>query len=117
MKEILMADYRVFMSCAAGVEPYLRQEVQTILGSSSRQLEETRTGVALRANWAEVLNLNLNSRLAQRVLIEVEQGFYRSEHDLYQACCAIRWEDWMTTKQTFKIEVTAQHSPLTSLNF
>ena len=27
------------------------------------------------------------------------------------------WEIWFTTRQTFKVEVTAQHSPLQSLNF
>ena len=27
------------------------------------------------------------------------------------------WEIWFTPKQTFKVEITAQHSPLTSLNF
>ena len=37
--------------------------------------------------------------------------------DLYEAASAVAWEIWFTTKQTFKIEVTAQHSPLTSLNF
>jgi putative N6-adenine-specific DNA methylase len=29
----------------------------------------------------------------------------------------VAWEIWFTTQQTFKIEITAQHSPLTSLNF
>lgn len=27
------------------------------------------------------------------------------------------WEVWFTTRHTFKVEVTAQHSPLQSLNF
>ena len=27
------------------------------------------------------------------------------------------WELWFTTRQSFKVEVTAQHSPLKSLNF
>lgn len=112
-----MTVYRVFMSCPAGVEPYLRTEVASIVGASDRPLEETRTGVALRANWAEVMRLNLHSRLAQRVLIEVASGFYRSEQDLYQACSDIGWEAWMSNRHTFKIEMTAQHSPLTSLNF
>jgi putative N6-adenine-specific DNA methylase len=42
---------------------------------------------------------------------------YRNENDLYNAASEVAWEIWFTTKQTFKIEVTAQHSPLTSLNF
>ncbi|MEO7127542.1 MAG: THUMP domain-containing protein, partial [Rhodoferax sp.] len=41
----------------------------------------------------------------------------RNEHDLYQAASSVAWEVWFTPRQTFKVEVTAQHSPLTSLNF
>jgi putative N6-adenine-specific DNA methylase len=36
---------------------------------------------------------------------------------LYDAACAVAWEQWFTPKQSFKIEITAQHSPLKSLNF
>ena len=61
--------------------------------------------------------LNLHSRLAQRVLVQLSLHDYRNEQDLYEAASAVAWEIWFTPKQTFKIEVTAQHSPLTSLNF
>ena len=36
---------------------------------------------------------------------------------MYEAASQVAWEIWFTTKQSFKIEVTAQHSPLKSLNF
>ncbi|MCZ8286757.1 MAG: THUMP domain-containing protein, partial [Bacteroidia bacterium] len=42
---------------------------------------------------------------------------YRSEQDLYNAAANVAWEIWFTPKQTFKVEITAQHSPLQSLNF
>ncbi len=42
---------------------------------------------------------------------------YRNENDLYRAASEVAWEIWFTPQQTFKVEVTAQHSPLTSLNF
>jgi putative N6-adenine-specific DNA methylase len=42
---------------------------------------------------------------------------YRNENDLYNAASEVAWEIWFTPKQTFKIDITAQHSPLTSLNF
>jgi putative N6-adenine-specific DNA methylase len=69
------------------------------------------------ASWRDALRLNLHSRLTQRVLIQLSQTFYRNENDLYEAASAVAWEIWFTTKQTFKIDITAQHSPLTSLNF
>jgi putative N6-adenine-specific DNA methylase len=112
-----MSDFRVYMSCPSGVEPYLRQEVLTILGARVQGLAETRTGVALLANWQQVMLLNLHTRLAQRVMIQVAEGFYRDEGDIYDVCKSVYWEDWFTTRQTFKIDVTAQHSSLQSLNF
>jgi putative N6-adenine-specific DNA methylase len=61
--------------------------------------------------------LNLHSRLAQRVLVQLSYTEYRNEQDLYRAASEVAWEIWFTPKQTIKVEVTAQHSPLTSLNF
>jgi putative N6-adenine-specific DNA methylase len=73
--------------------------------------------VQLLATWPEVMKLNLHSRLAQRVLVEVAHAPYRSEADVYAVAAAVAWEDWFDVKQTFKVEITAQHSPLKSLNF
>jgi putative N6-adenine-specific DNA methylase len=36
---------------------------------------------------------------------------------LYDAAANVAWELWFTPKQSFKIDITAQHSPLKSLNF
>ncbi len=76
-----------------------------------------RGGVTVRAGWRDALRLNLHSRLAQRVLIEVAHAPYRHEGDLYDIAGGVAWESWFTPQQRFKIETTAQHSPLKSLNF
>jgi putative N6-adenine-specific DNA methylase len=109
-----MNQLQLFLPCAAGVESLLATEVQRITGVAGKAW---RAGVQLQASWRDALQLNLHSRLAQRVLIELGHHSYRSEQDLYNAAAAVAWEIWFTPKQTFKIEVTAQHSPLTSLNF
>jgi putative N6-adenine-specific DNA methylase len=107
----------LFLPCAAGVEDFLAQEVHALTGRVGQDLLTLRGGVRVRADWREALGLNLHSRLAQRVLIEVAHAPYRSENDLYAIANAVAWEIWFTPKQTFKIETTAQHSPLQSLNF
>ena len=112
-----MQTLHLFLPCAAGVETYLAQEVQSICGITADDLRVLRAGVMVRGNWRFVLLLNLHSRLAQRVLVEVAYAPYRQEQDLYDAACAVAWEQWFTPKQSFKIEITAQHSPLKSLNF
>ena len=112
-----MNDLRLFLPCAAGVEDLLALEVQRILGLNATQMRASRGGVQLIASWRDAMLLNLHSRLAMRVLVELQHRMYRNEQDLYDAASAVAWEVWFTTKQTFKIEVTAQHSPLKSLNF
>ncbi len=107
----------LFLPCAAGVEEYLAHEVHGLTGLAGDDLQSARGGVFLKASWREALQLNLHSRLAQRVLVELSSSAYRSEDDLYEAASGVAWELWFTPKQTFKVEVTAQHSPLQSLNF
>ena len=109
-----MNQLQLFLPCAAGVEILLAAEVQRITGLAGKAW---RAGVQLQGSWREAQQLNLHSRLAQRVLIELHHGAYRSEQDLYSAAASVAWEIWFTPQQTFKVEITAQHSPLTSLNF
>ncbi len=109
-----MNQLQLFLPCAAGVEALLATEVQGITGTAPKAW---RAGIQLQGSWREALQLNLHSRLAQRVLIELAHHQYRSEQDLYNAAAGVAWEVWFTPKQTFKVEITAQHSPLTSLNF
>ena len=107
----------LFLPCAAGVEDYLVPEVQRITGCGPAALQKRRGGVQLEASWRDTLLLNLHSRLAQRVLVQLSVTEYRHEQNLYHAASEVAWEIWFTPKQSIKVEVTAQHSPLTSLNF
>lgn len=110
-------DLSLFLPCAAGVEDFLAQEVHAITGRAGDDLRVLRAGVRVRAAWRDVLALNLKSRLAQRVLVELAHRPYRAEQDLYEAASGVAWEIWFTPRQTFKIETTATGSPLKSLNF
>ncbi len=106
----------LFLPCASGVEPYLVQEATKILGRKDGITPQS-AGVSIEASWREALLLNLHSRLASRVLIQVQGGNYRSEQDIYQAACDVAWEIWFTERHTFKIDITATRSPLKSINF
>ncbi|WP_028606004.1 THUMP domain-containing class I SAM-dependent RNA methyltransferase [Ottowia thiooxydans] len=112
-----MNQLTVFLPCAAGVEGFLADEVHGLTGLTGDNLLTVRAGVRVRTDWAGVLLLNLHCRLAQRVLIELAQGPYRDPEDLYALSMGVKWEGWFTPRQSFRIELTAQHSPLQSLNF
>ena len=112
-----MNQLQLFLPCAAGVEDYLANEVQRITGLPGDSVLRQRGGVALRTSWRDAMLLNLYSRLAQRVLVLLSYTEYRNEQDLYRAASEVAWEVWFTPHESIKVEVTAQHSPLTSLNF
>ncbi len=112
-----MNQLQLFLPCAAGVEDYLAPEVLRITGLPPGGITKQRGGVAVRTSFAHAMLLNLYSRLAQRVLVLLSYTEYRSEQDLYRATSEVTWERWFTPKESIKVEITAQHCPLNSLNF
>jgi putative N6-adenine-specific DNA methylase len=112
-----MNQLQLFLPCAAGVEDYLAPEALRITGLPPGCVTKQRGGVAVRTSLNDAMRLNLYCRLAQRVLVLVSFTEYRNENDIYRAAMAVQWERWFTPRESIKIEVTAQHSPLTSLNF
>jgi putative N6-adenine-specific DNA methylase len=105
----------LFLPCAAGVEAWLAEEVQRVLPSA--QVHTGRGGVGVDGDPVDVMSLNLESRLAQRVLAEVAAGPYQSEDDLYALARSVDWQQWITPQHTLRVDTTAHRSPLRSLNF
>jgi putative N6-adenine-specific DNA methylase len=104
----------LFLPCAGGAEALLVDEVLRITG---RLGDPTRGGVWLEGNERTAMQLNLESRLAQRVLWPLIDGPYHDEHDLYALARQVPWGHWITPAQTLRVDVNAQRSPLQSLNF
>jgi len=114
----------LFLNCGNGVEPLLAEEAHRILDSLADdvQIDAARGGVAVRARHVEALidatqRLNLESRLAQRVLWRVAHDIYRHEDDLYELARSVDWSDWITPEHTLRVDVVARQSSLRSLNF
>ena len=105
----------LFLPCAAGVEDLLAAEITALLPDTA--LRVARGGVGLDGGPAEVMRLNLECRLAQRVLVEVAEGPYRSEDDIYALARGVDWTQWITPQHTIRVDTTATRSPLRSLNF
>jgi putative N6-adenine-specific DNA methylase len=105
---------RFFASCPRGLEAPLEQELRE-LGLTCGIM--TDGGVGFEGTWHHMCRVNLESRIASRVLWEVGRACYRSEQDIYRAAYDIPWPDWFTPVQTIKVKVSARHCPLPSLDF
>ena len=104
----------LFLPAAGGSEALLAEEVQRL---TERPAQAGRGGVWAQGDGLQALRLNLESRIAQRVLWPLVDGPYRDEHDLYDLARRVPWPDWITPAQTLRVDVNAQGSPLRSVNF
>jgi putative N6-adenine-specific DNA methylase len=92
----------------------LLNELQS-LGVASA--EAVAGGVAFSATWETCYRANLWSRIASRFLWKIHEFRYRGEDDLYRAVRALDWPAYFRVERTLRVNVTAQKSPLRSLEF
>jgi putative N6-adenine-specific DNA methylase len=102
-----------FATCPRGLEPVLVGE----LASLEIQATAVAGGVAFTGGWRDCYRANLWSRVASRILWRIAQFDYRNEHDLYASARALDWTRWFRAERTLRVNVTAQKSPLKSLEF
>ncbi|ANQ86637.1 THUMP domain-containing class I SAM-dependent RNA methyltransferase [Azoarcus olearius] len=103
-----------FSPCPRGLEALLADELRA-LGAATA--EAVHGGVSWSGDWQACYRANLESRLATRVLWRVGSGRYRAEVDIYKLAYSVTWAKWFTPDDTIRVFVTAQKSPLKSLEF
>ncbi|WP_312266248.1 THUMP domain-containing protein [Neisseria sp.] len=109
-----MTTYSLFISCPRGLENLLADEI-TALGGSEVQPGDG--GVAAKGTMEAVYRINLHSRVASRVLLQLTKGSYRSEQDIYKLAHNIRWPQWFSPADTFKVKVEGKRAQVKSLDF
>jgi len=103
-----------FASCPRGLEDLLVRELTSF---QAENILAAPGGVAFSGNWEVCYRANLWSRIASRILWKAGEFGYKNEKDLYDAARKISWFDIFSVKQKIRVNVTAQKSPLKSLEF
>jgi putative N6-adenine-specific DNA methylase len=103
-----------FASAPRGLEALLLDEVKNLGGSKASAVPG---GVLFAGDWTTCYRVNFWSRIASRVLWRIAELDYKNEHDLYAAVKAIDWPLHFKVEHTLRVNVTAQKSPLKSLEF
>jgi putative N6-adenine-specific DNA methylase len=103
-----------FATCPRGLERVLAEELGQF---GAQKIHAVGGGVQFAGDFFLCYRVNLESRIASRVLWQVGAGGYRSEDDIYRTSFALRWTDWFDPARTIRVDVSATKSPLTSLNF
>ncbi|ACT50142.1 MULTISPECIES: THUMP domain-containing class I SAM-dependent RNA methyltransferase [Methylovorus] len=109
-----MKSHQFFATCPRGLEALLAEELQQ---QGARAVQVTDGGASFGGDMAVCYRVNLHSRLATRVLLEVVRGNYASEDDLYQAALKFNWPEWFDVGRNFMVKVTGVKCPLKSLEF
>ncbi len=81
------------------------------------EIDATGGGVGCSGPIGLAYRINLQSRIASRVMLEIARRPYRREADLYALTREQRWENHFSASQTLRVDTTAIRSPLKSLNF
>ncbi len=103
-----------FASAPRGLEDLLLEEIRSLGGAQAKAVPG---GVLFSGSWETCYRVNLWSRIASRVLWRIAQFEYRDENDVHAAAQAVHWPDYFAVDRTIRVNVTAQKSPLRSLEF
>ena len=108
------SDQGFFAPCPRGLEALLATELSKL---GARNAAAVPGGVSFSGDWRACYRANLWSRLASRVLWRVAEFSYEREDDVYAAARAVDWPVLFAVERTLRVNVTAQKSPLKSLEF
>ena len=103
-----------FAPCPRGLEPLLADDLRE---AAAEHVKIVPGGVQFAGDWQTCYRVNLESRIASRVLWRVNVGGYRSEDDVYRLALAVDWPKLFKVERTLRVYVTAIKSPLKSLEF
>ena len=103
-----------FASAPRGLEHLLLAEVESFSGKEGKIVPG---GVAFKGDWSSCYRVNYGSRIASRVLWRIGEFDYGNEHELHAAVKALDWPAYFKVESTLRVNVTAQRSPLKSLEF
>ena len=103
-----------FAPCPRGLEAALADELGR-LGAASVAPVDGGAGFAGTLELAYAVNLE--SRIASRVLWKVGGGIYRDERELNAFARSIPWPKLFRVDRTIRVDVAATRSPLKSLEF
>lgn len=106
--------FHFFAPCPRGLEGVLAQELAALKAES---VQPTDGGVAFSGSMLTMMQANLHSRIASRVLWKLTEKPYRTEDDIFRMARDLEWQDLFAVENTIKVNVTAVKSPLRSPEF
>lgn len=109
-----MPNYHFFAVCPRTLEPVLADEL-TRLGAENTKINAG--GVLFDGPLSLAMAACLHSRYASRILLKIASRQYYDSHDIYDMAHVLPWEKYFSPEAKIRVDITAQRSPLESLDF
>lgn len=106
--------YHCFASTNKGLENLL---VDELINLGATDVIALTAGAKFKASMNSIMFINLYSRIASRIMLEVGFGEYTNEEDIYNIASRIYWREWFDIDMSIKVKTSAINSPLKSLEF
>lgn len=103
-----------FATCPRGLETLLADD---LVAAGGRDVKPVPGGASCHGELDTAYRINLESRIATRVLWRVAGADYRNETDIYRLAYNVDWAKLFSVERTIRVYVTAIRSPLKSLEF
>lgn len=103
-----------FATCPRGLESILQEELEALGAHEPAAVDG---GVRFAGAFALCYAVNLESRVASRVLWQVARKPYRSEQDIFDTVRALPWHTWFSADHSIRVDVSAIKAPVKSLDF
>jgi putative N6-adenine-specific DNA methylase len=105
---------RFFAPCPRGLEGVLQDELAALHAQDCLSVDG---GVQFAAPFELCYGVNLESRIASRVLWQVAHAPYKTERDLYDLARALSWQRWFPVANSIRVDVAGIRAPVKSLDF
>ena len=109
-----MPSARFFATSAKGVEPILAEELKEL---GVQNLIAASGGVQFEGSMETLYRANLWLRTANRVLMQLAVFPCPTPRDLYQNARQLRWNNWISTQQTFVVDCNCRNSAIAHSHF
>jgi putative N6-adenine-specific DNA methylase len=103
-----------FATCPRGLESVLEDELAAL---GAREVSMLEGGVRFAGAFRLCYEVNLESRVASRVLWQVAHAPYRSERDIFDVVRKLPWHEWFSADRSIRVDVSAVRAPVKSLEF
>ena len=105
---------KFFATCPRGLEQVLAAELSALGAHETGPVDG---GASFAGDLAICYRVNLESRVASRVLWQVGHARYQTDHDIHEAARALAWPRLFDVRRSIRVNVSAIRSPVKSLDF